>query len=93
MLEKEIERTLTKEVKKRGGLCIKFVPLSLNGVPDRLVLLPHGRFGFIELKAPGKNLRPQQKKRKTQLEKLGFLVFKVDTKEAIGGIIDAIQGS
>ena len=93
MLEKEIEKKLTSETKKRGGLCLKFVPLSLNGVPDRLVFFPKGKFGFIELKAPGKKLRPQQEKRKRQLEALGFLVFKVDTKEMIGGILDAIQSS
>ena len=93
MRENEIEKALIKKVKKRGGLCLKFVPLSLNGVPDRLVFLPNGRFGFIELKAPGKKLRPLQEKRKAQLELLGFLVFKVDTKEMIGGILDAIQGT
>lgn len=93
MLEKEIENKLTTEVKKRGGLCLKFVPLSLNGVPDRLVFLPHRKFSFIELKAPGKKLRPLQVKRKTQLEKLGFLVYKIDSKEMIGGILDEIQGS
>ena len=93
MRENEIEKALIKEVKKRGGLCLKFVPLSLNGVPDRLVFLPNGKFGFIELKAPGKKLRPLQEKRKAQLELLGFLVFKVDTKEMIGGILDAIQGT
>lgn len=93
MLEKEIEKKLTSETKKRGGLCLKFVPLSLNGVPDRLVFLPHRKFAFIELKAPGKKLRPQQEKRKRQLETLGFLVFKIDTKEMIGGILDEIQSS
>ena len=93
MLEKEIEKKLTLTVKHLGGLCLKFVPLSLNGVPDRLVFLPNGKFAFIELKAPGKKLRPQQEKRKRQLEKLGFLVFKIDSKEMIGGILDAIRTS
>jgi hypothetical protein len=93
MLEKEIEKKLVNDVKAKGGIAFKFVPVSLNGIPDRLVLLPKGKIAFVELKAPGKDLRVLQKKRKRQLEKLGFLVFKVDSKEQIGGIIDEILSS
>ena len=60
-------------------------------MPDRIVLLPHGRLAFVELKAPGKKLRPLQEKRKRQLEALGFSVFVVDSIEQIGGILDEIR--
>ena len=93
MQEKKIERRLVNEAKKRGGLAVKFVSPGFDGVPDRLVLLPHGKLAFVELKAPGKTLRHLQVRRKEQLEGLGFLVYCVDGTEQIGGILDEIQSS
>ena len=93
MREKEIEAALVKAAKKRNGLALKFVSPGLSGVPDRLVLLPMGRMGFIELKAPGKKLRKLQEKRKSQLEALGFLVFCLDSKEEVEVVLDAIQSA
>jgi len=90
MREKNIEQSLVKAVKRKGGLALKFVSPGLAGVPDRLVLLPNGRLGFIELKAPGKKLRVLQEKRKRQLEALGFLVFCLDNTEEIEVMINAI---
>jgi hypothetical protein len=91
--EKYIEQKLVKAVKERGGIAPKFVSPGLDGVPDRIVLLPMGRMAFVELKAPGKKMRPLQVKRKTQLEALGFLVYCVDGIEQIGGVLDEIQSS
>ena len=91
MREKEIEQKLTQEVKHMGGLSLKLVCPGFDGMPDRLVLLSDGKLAFIELKAPGKTLRPLQKRRKRQLEALGFLVFCVDGTEQIGGILDEIR--
>lgn len=54
MRESVIERKFTLEVKKRGGLAVKFVSPGFDGVPDRLVFFPGGRLAFVELKAPGK---------------------------------------
>ena len=90
MREKNIESRLVAEVRRRGGLAPKFVSPGLDGVPDRLILLPGGKFAFAELKAPGKTLRPLQALRKRQLEKLGFRVFVIDGTEPIGGMLDAV---
>lgn len=93
MQEKQIEQRLIKEVKKIGGISPKFISPGFDGVPDRLVLLPDGRFVFVELKAPGKKLRPLQLKRKRQLEELGFKVYVIDDVSQIGGVLDEIQSS
>lgn len=93
MREKAIEAKLVKAVKQMGGLAPKFISPGFDGVPDRLVLLPHGKIAFIELKAPGKALRPLQVRRKSQLEALGFSVYCIDGAEQIGGILDEIQSS
>ncbi len=91
MRESSIERKLVTEAKKRGGLAAKFVSPGLDGVPDRLVLLPGARLAFVELKAPGKSMRPLQEKRARQLTALGFQVYCIDGKEQIGGVLDEIQ--
>lgn len=91
MREVKVEKALVAAVKKRHGLCMKFTSPGLDGVPDRIVLLPHGKMAFIELKAPGKKLRPLQELRAKQLRDLGQQVFVIDNKEMIGGILDEIQ--
>lgn len=93
MQEKTIENKLVKAAKSMGGFALKFTSPGFDGVPDRLVLLPHGKMAFIELKAPGKQLRPLQVRRKRQLEALGFSVYCIDRPEQIGGILDEIQSS
>lgn len=93
MREKEVEAALVKAAKKRNGVALKFVSPGFSGVPDRLVLLPDGKIGFIELKSPGKKMRLLQEKRKSQLERLGFLVFCLDSKEEVEVMLDAIQAA
>lgn len=90
MREREVEKALTKEVKKRGGLALKFMSPGMSGVPDRLIMIKGGKLAFIELKAPGKKMRPLQIKRKRQLEELGFKVYCIDDKNQIGEILDEI---
>ena len=83
MNERQIEKKLKHEVEQLGGLAMKFVSPGLAGVPDRLVLLPKGRIYFVELKAPGSQLRPLQMKRKAQLEHFGMQVYVIDSIKGI----------
>ena len=92
MREKAIEASLVREVKRRGGMCPKFTSPGMDGMPDRLVLLPHGRFCFVEVKAPGEKPRPLQAYRHRQLRRLGISVYVLDGTEQIGGILDEIEG-
>ena len=90
MRENEIERRLSVSVKEMGGMAVKFVSPGLDGVPDRIVLLPGRKIAFVELKARGKKPWPLQEKRKRQLEGLGFPVYVIDKAEQIGGVLDEI---
>jgi hypothetical protein len=92
MREKYIEQQLVKEVKMRGGLCEKWNS-GTAGWPDRIVILPDRKIGFVEVKAPGKEPRALQVHRHHQLETMGFQVFVLDHPEQIGGIVDEIQAS
>ncbi len=90
MREREIERKLVEAVKRAGGIAPKFTSPGYDGAPDRLLPLPNGKLAFAEVKAPGGKLRPLQVRRKRQLEALGFPVYRIDSQEQIGGIIDEI---
>ena len=91
MSEKEVEKKLVREVKLRGGICPKFTSPGFDGMPDRLVILPCGRLGFVEVKAPGEKPRPLQLARHRLLTSLGVKVFVLDDPGQIGGILDGIQ--
>ena len=90
MREKVIEQKLCREVRRCGGLALKFVSPGFNGMPDRLLLFYGGRVAFCEVKAPGGKPRPLQVHRMEQLREMGFKVFVVDDVRQIGGIIDEI---
>lgn len=91
MREKTLEALLVQIVKSMGGLAPKFVSPGFDGMPDRIVLLPHSKIAFIEVKAHGKKQRPLQVRRKSQLESLGFSVYCLDDAAQIGGMLDEIQ--
>lgn len=88
--ESLIEKKLIQEVKKKGGLCEKWIS-GTSGWPDRIVLLPSGKFGFVEVKAPGKKPRALQVERHKKLRSMGFQVYVLDNESQIGGILDGIQ--
>ena len=58
--EKEVEAFLKNEIRKLGGLLLKFVSPGNDGVPDRIAIMPDGRVWFVEFKAEGGDLRPLQ---------------------------------
>ena len=93
MREKKIEQKLVTAVKKHGGVCPKFVSPGFDGMPDRLLLLPHGRFAFVEVKAPNQKPRPLQLSRHRLLRRLGFRVYVLDALEDIDKIIKEVMSN
>ena len=93
MREKQIEQQLVRTVKAQGGICPKLVSPGFDGMPDRMALLPGGRIGFVEVKAPGQKPRPLQARRHGQLTALGFKVCVLDSTEQIPDIIREIGGN
>ena len=91
MREKTIEKKLILAIKDMGGIAPKFMSPGFDGMPDRIVLLPGGRMGFIEVKAPGKVPRPLQEARDGLLRGLGFKVYVLDDERQIGGLLDEIR--
>lgn len=60
MLERSVEAIFARRVRDLGGISYKFAPV-VAGNPDRIVLMPGGWVGFVELKAPGGQLSPVQR--------------------------------
>lgn len=92
MSERDIERKFVRTVKNSGGIAPKFVSPGFDGMPDRIVLMPGGRIGFVEVKDTGKKPRPLQVARHRLLEGLGFRVFVLDRPDQIHNIIQEIGG-
>lgn len=91
MREKQIEKKLVKAVKEEGGMCPKLVSPGTDGMPDRLIMLPNARIGFVEVKAPGAKPRLLQERRHKQLRDLGFHVSVLDDPEQIPDILKEVR--
>ncbi|WP_418790931.1 VRR-NUC domain-containing protein [Phosphitispora sp. TUW77] len=91
MREKCIEQKLVSAVKSARGLALKLISPGFDGMPDRIILFSEGRIAFVEVKAPGKTLRPLQIKRKRQLEALGFRVYCIDSMAQIQPMLSQIM--
>ena len=90
MKEKVIERKLVTATKAKGGIASKFVSPGYDGMPDRIILLPNGKMGFVELKAKGKKPRPLQEARHRLLRELGFKVYIIDNASDIENVLGEI---
>ena len=92
MREKVIEHALVMATRSKGGIVLKFTSPGFAGMPDRLVLLPGGRMGFVELKAPGRKPRALQTARHRLLRRLGFKVYVIDDTRQIAVVLNEIGG-
>ena len=91
MREKDIEKELAARTRAMGGIAPKFTSPGFDGMPDRLVLLPGGRMGCVELKAPGKKPRALQMSRHKLLRRLGFKVYVIDEINQIDSVLEEID--
>ena len=92
--ESDIEAYLREKVKSvLHGKAYKWVSPGNNGVPDRMVCLPGGRVVFAELKAHGKQPRPDQVAKHRELRALGFRVEVLDSKVAVDAFIEELRGA
>ena len=89
--EKVIERKLVEAVKANGGMCIELLCDNLLGLPDRMVLMPHSKIAFAELKTTGQKPRRIQVFMHNRLRNLGFRVEVIDTTKGINDFINSIK--
>ena len=83
MNEKLLEKKLREEVKKLGGLALKFGTIYYTGMPDRIILMPGGKANFVELKSTGKKPTTLQVKSLEMLSDLDFKTVVIDSLESL----------
>lgn len=87
--EKKLERLLKKHVEEDlNGICVKLSAEFMNGLPDRMCLLPGGSTFFVEVKTTGKKPRAIQIWWHEKLRKLGFSVYVLDSQEQLHTILN-----
>ena len=89
--ERDIEKFLVQEVKKKHGKAFKFVSPGTLGVPDRLICLPGGITCFVELKRPGGKPRPVQRFCLLYLYHKGHRVAVVDNKDTARALVTSME--
>ena len=87
MLEKVIEKYLVEQVKKRGGMCEKFVSVGKPSVPDRIITMAGGQIVFVEVKSNTGKVTEGQALDHAMRRKLGCEVHVVNSKEAVDAFI------
>ena len=86
-LEAKIEADFVKFAEGKGCLALKLRVDGVDGFPDRTVITPKGIF-FVEFKRTSKDrLRPQQRRIRNTLAKLGYEVWTVHDVEAAKDIL------
>ena len=75
MSEKSAEKKLCDYVKSKRGRAYKFTSPGQAGVPDRIVVMPGGQIGFVELKSANGRLTENQKVQLSRLIDLGCRVY------------------
>ncbi|UXV14884.1 VRR-NUC domain-containing protein [Mammaliicoccus sciuri] len=86
MRESKIEKYLKNEIEKMGGMCLKFTS-SINGVPDRIILMPEHKIYFVELKNETGKVRKTQAYIHRRFNKLGFPVYVPSSKKEVDEFI------
>lgn len=82
-LESKLESKFVSGIKRLGGRAIKIHSAWFTGLPDRLIIVPNVPMEFVELKAPGKDLKPRQKVVHEWLKKMGIPVCVIDSDEKV----------
>lgn len=92
MTEKQLEQKLIKAVKENGGLCLKFTSPGTAGVPDRIIILPNGHVGFVEVKKPGAGRLSKQQAYWLDTLRKDYQIptFVLDDPEQIAEILEEI---
>lgn len=90
MKESAIEAALLEWTRKKNLLNYKFVSPSHRGVPDRLIINPHGVVLFLELKQVGRRPTALQNYEMDRLRGHGMNVDWASHLSSAKGIIERV---
>ena len=81
--EKAIEKYLSGEVAKAGGICLKYSNPNMAGYPDRVAVMPEGVSVWVELKSKGRKPNKLQAARIESMRRLGHRVYVIDSRQGV----------
>ncbi len=90
MKESKLEKYLSDQIKKLGGLCYKWVSPGVKGVPDRIVIF-NERVYFIELKSKDGKLSMVQKECIRSLRSAGADVRVIGSEEQLLDFLEELE--
>lgn len=91
--ERDVEQYLVSQVEQAlHGRCIKMSPQGQSGWPDRVILFPHGRTAFAELKCDGGVVSKIQKERIKELRAMGFEAWILWSRDDVDFYINYLKG-
>lgn len=85
--ESVVETYLTREVEKRGGLCVKEIAVGRAGWPDRTIYGISTVPFKVECKRPGESLEAKQIYWFKKLTKLSIDCFLVQSVEDVDNLL------
>jgi hypothetical protein len=91
MNEKLLEKKLREQVKKLGGIALKFASASYTGMPDRIILMPGGKVQFVEVKSPGKKSTVRQEAVHRILREMDFKVSVISDQFELTTFLKTIE--
>lgn len=81
MIEKDLEAWVGRQVRKAGGLWLKWVSPGYVGVPDRILIAPGGLVAFVEMKQESGRLSRRQHYVCGMLRAMGCRVYVIYNKK------------
>jgi hypothetical protein len=90
MLERVVEQHFVNCALLLDGEVRKLAYIGRRGAPDRLLILPHNRVFFVELKRPGKDADDHQAREHKRLRRVGADVRVLDTLEAVDAFFNEV---
>lgn len=85
--EGKVERYFVEQVKAAGGITRKAQWIGRRGCPDQFFAFSGGRYGYVELKAPGGKLDGHQFRELERLRKLEVAVYVLSSTEDVDWFI------
>ena len=86
--EAVIEKYLVDQVKKIGGMCLKWPALAQKGVPDRIIIHPNLGTVFVEVKRLGGVATKLQQSMINKINAYGGIALVVEGYGGVDAFID-----
>ena len=86
--ESDIEKYFVRCIKNIGGEVRKLQWVGRKDAPDRCVF--YRGVHFVELKRPGKDLRPSQRREVERMRKHGASAWTISSHEGVDAFINAL---